>query len=403
MSTAPPVTFPQSAERPAVPPILEEHLEEQAFLWIQRRRLLFSPDVPARRLPAHDERIAAHWDALVIGGAASVAVAETRLEDENPWIAASALRCWLELARPDGPTAFARLETMPPEFAPAWREALRWVDEATVDRLFPAARVSALPPAPQALAIEARAAHEKLDAALAQQAARHADPIVRGAIARVLAWPGTGGFAPPLLGALTADADPAVRRRARWSAGLRDAAGWCARLRSARVTELEPFDARTLGWLGEEPEDSRVLATWAEHDPLREASLLALGDLGDTDAIETLLRVLAVPDDAVKLAATAGLERALGPLAGEEGDEPKVAPADLPRAKWRTLSESLPRGARLWRGKARPWSGEAREEPMGWTWRGALLRPKPETREFSRHVPDGFWAARESIVAEPGT
>ncbi|HEV2105032.1 MAG TPA: hypothetical protein VGU27_04820, partial [Candidatus Eisenbacteria bacterium] len=128
MSTARPAPYARGVERPAIPPILDEHLEEMAYLWTSRRRLLFSPDVPARRLPGHDERIAAHWDALAIGAGAAVAVAEARLEDDNPWIVAAALRTWLELGAPDGPTAFARLESMPPALDPAWVEALRWTD-----------------------------------------------------------------------------------------------------------------------------------------------------------------------------------------------------------------------------------------------------------------------------------
>ena len=37
------------AERPAARDILEEHIEEMAFLWIQRRKLLFSTDVATER------------------------------------------------------------------------------------------------------------------------------------------------------------------------------------------------------------------------------------------------------------------------------------------------------------------------------------------------------------------
>src|SRR5262245_1479317 len=135
----------RGVERPAIPPILEEHLEESAFLWLQRRRRLFSADVPLRRMPEHDERIAAHLDALTIGGRTSVAVALARIEDENPWIASAAIRTWLELADVDGPTAFARVDTMGPPFAASWVEALRWTSDAVTERLLPDARVARLP------------------------------------------------------------------------------------------------------------------------------------------------------------------------------------------------------------------------------------------------------------------
>ncbi len=143
------------ADRPAVPPVLELHLEEMGFLWMQRRKLLFSADVPLRRLPAHDERIAAHADGLAIGRAASRAVAEARLTDENPWIAAAAAHTWIQVGAQPSEAVAARAEALPPELHAAWREAVRWLDGGPVDRLFPADRAARLSAPALALAIEA--------------------------------------------------------------------------------------------------------------------------------------------------------------------------------------------------------------------------------------------------------
>lgn len=399
---APVTSIPLSAPRPAARDILEEHVEEMGFLWMQRRRLLFSPDVPLRRLPAHDERIEAHADGLAIGRATSVEVALERIEDENPWIAASALRTWLVIGAPDSATVLARFDEMPPALTPAWREALRWCDAETVERVFAPARAAALPPAPLAVAIEGLAWHGRLPEAAASHAARHEQANVRAAIARVLAWPGTSTPAHDLLPALAADADPEVRHRARWSAALRDAASLCERLRTARPSQLDAFDAQMLGLFGDS-DDVATLSRLAEIDAPRLAALRALGDLGSEAAIEALLRVLRIPDEAVQLAATAGLERALGPVGGpEEGDEPKPAPAATAEARWHELSETLPRRTMLCRGLPRPWAGEKRDEPMLWRWRSALISPTAETRVLTQHVPDGFWEAAPSIVATPG-
>ena len=399
----PPATsVPLSAPRPAVRDILEEHLEEMGFLWMQRRRLLFSPEVPLRRLPRHDERIEAHADGLAIGGATSVEVAFERFEDENPWIAASALRTWLVLGSPESATVLARFDEMPPALVPAWREALRWCDQVAIERVFAPARAAALPPAPLTLAIEALAWHGLLPQGAAVHAARHEAPDVRAAVARVLAWPGTSTAAHELLPRLIDDPEPAVRHRARWSAALRDAASQCERLRSARPATLDAFDAQLLGLFGG-ADDVATLSRLAELEAPRMAALRALGDIGNEVAIEALLRVLGIPDDAVQLAATEGLERALGPVGGaEEGDEPKAAPAATAEARWQELCETLPRGAVLCRGFARPWSGEKRDEPMLWRWRSALHSPTSETRFLTQHVPDGFWEAAPSIVATPG-
>ncbi len=401
-SLAPVTSIPLSAPRPAARDILEEHLEEMGFLWMQRRRLLFSPDVPLRRLPNHDERIEAHADGLTIGRATSVEVALERLEDENPWIAAAALRTWLLIGAPDSATALARFDEMPPAFAPAWREALRWSGADTVERVFTPGRATALPPAPFALAIEGLAWHGLLPEAAATHAARHEAAPVREAIARVLAWPGTSTAAHDLLPRLIEDTHPAVRHRARWSAALRDAPSICERLRAARPSQLDAFDAQLLGLFGD-IDDIATLSRLAEMDVPRMAALRALGDLGSEAAVEALLRVLRIPNEAVQLAATAGLERALGPVGGaEEGDEPKPAPPATAEGRWQELSESLPRGAVLCRGLARPWAGEKRDEPMLWRWRAALLATTGETRILTQHVPDGFWEASPSIVATPG-
>ena len=400
---APVTSIPLSAPRPAARDILEEHVEEMGFLWMQRRRLLFSPDVPLRRLPAHDERIEAHADGLAIGRATSVEVALERLEDENPWIAASALRTWLVIGAPDSATVLARFDEMPPALVPAWREALRWCDAETVERVFAPARAAALPPAPFAVAIEGLAWHGRLPEAALSHAARHEQANVRAASARVLAWPGTSTPAHDLLPVLAEDTAPEVRHRARWSAALRDAATLCERLRAARPSQLDAFDAQLLGLFGDQ-DDIATLSRLAEIDAPRMAALRALGDLGSEAAIEALLRVLRIPDEAVQLAATAGLERALGPVGGpEEGDEPKPAPAATAEARWHELGERLPRRTMLCRGLPRPWAGEKRDEPMLWRWRAALLAPTAETRILTQHVPDGFWEAAPSIVATPGT
>ena len=55
-----PTTAPPSAvNRPAVPDILEEHLEELSFLAIRWRKLVFSPELSLRRLAKQQARIVA--------------------------------------------------------------------------------------------------------------------------------------------------------------------------------------------------------------------------------------------------------------------------------------------------------------------------------------------------------
>jgi hypothetical protein len=89
------------ADRPAVPPVLSENLEELEFLSIQRRKLFCDFETTRAELLKHENRIEAHFDSLRVGGDAAVALAEKALEEAVfPWEVFAAARVWLELALP---------------------------------------------------------------------------------------------------------------------------------------------------------------------------------------------------------------------------------------------------------------------------------------------------------------
>ena len=93
MITKPPEADSRVSKRPVLPDVVLEHVEEYAFLSIQRRKLLFSDEITLDQLREHDERIAAHWDGLVLAVPHSVELAVGRLEEGDPWDAfAAALR-----------------------------------------------------------------------------------------------------------------------------------------------------------------------------------------------------------------------------------------------------------------------------------------------------------------------
>ena len=64
--------------------LLEEHLEELAFLWGQRLDALTSPDYTVQQLAELDQRIEAHLQALLVGGDAADALLEQGLADDDP-------------------------------------------------------------------------------------------------------------------------------------------------------------------------------------------------------------------------------------------------------------------------------------------------------------------------------
>jgi hypothetical protein len=371
-----------------------EHLEEHGFVSLQRRKLMFSSEVPVRRLAEHDERIAAHWDGLVVNRPESVAVAEERLAADDPWERATAIRFWLTAARTS--TLMPRLAEIPPEHAASWREAMRAIPADDLEALVPPSRRLTLTPLALGIVVDAAGWNGRLEPALARSAAGHGDPTVRAAVARHASL--LSGDAMALLRPLLDDAETAVRRRALWSLALIDqeAALEHARARSRRPTP-EPFAVRVVGLLGE-PDDHARISEAAATDAGRLAGFYAFADFGTPEAIESLIRLLTVPDLPLALAATEALELALGTIPREAPDGPAM-PQEA-RAVWAPLEEKLPKNTRVLAGHARPWRGASSEEPGAFRWRAALRRESDV--DWRREVPDGFFEFFPVDDARPG-
>jgi hypothetical protein len=385
--------------RPAIPDVVAEHLEEHGFLSLQRRKLALSDELPARRLAEHDARIEAHWDGLLVNRPASVERAREQIAADDPWERASAIRFWLREARPPLDALLALWAETPPEHAPSWREALRGLTAEEVEQAFPAARRAALTAFPQALLVDALGWNAALSSELVAGAARHPDAAVRAALARTAGHALAPEAAAAALRPLLDDADVLVRRRALWSLALADPAAGLERARAlARGGQPEPFALRVLGLLGA-PEDHARIADAAATESGRPAAFFAFADLGTTEAIEALIRLLALPDAAHQLAVTEALESALGAIPREDA-EASATPAEA-AARWGEIAPALPRGARVLAGLARPWRGEPADEPGAWRWRAALAKPA-RGAELRRVVPDGFFDALPASDARPG-
>jgi HEAT repeat protein len=392
----PPVTTQTAAApgRPAVPDIVAEHLEEHAFLSLQRRKLLFSLDVPERRLALHDERIEAHWDALEVNRPDSGRIAAELLEAEDPWLLASATRAWLVFAEPAPAALLERWKELPPALAPAWREALRGLPGDALDARVPRAQRASLPAQPLALVVDALAWGGRLDGTLAAAAARHADPAVRAAAARALGPAGPEHEA--LLRPLLEDAEPAVRWRALWSMALLAPHSALATARPLARRGV-PFPVRVLGLLGER-DDHELIAASAATDEGRPAAFHAFADLGTPEAIESLVRLLALPDEALCRETTLALERAVGAIARKDAD----APATVAEARIHLATLPDTGEARLLAGLPRPWQGDKADEPLAWRWRSAIMKTGPGRAWHRNEVPDGFFDALPTDVARPG-
>jgi hypothetical protein len=391
-----------------VPDVLEEHLEEMAYLAVQRRKLLFSPEIPLRRLPAHDERIAAHADGLAVGGPASVEVALTRLEDDDPWMTYSAARVVLELSPLDRAALLSRLVAVPQERRPSWREALRQVPTARLEALLSGVSLMDLAAPAQELAADALGWHGRLAPRVCATLAERGTEGARVAVARHIAGIAPEPLVTSALNVLLEAPQVEVRRRALWSYALRERANALRHCRALAKRGPEPFALRVLGLIGEGADDAALL-TGVNGDPaVVAAATRALGDLRWPGAARVLVQRLSSKDEAIGAAAVGALEvlvGALPALAPEPEDPEKESPPAEPAAALPAIEKilaGLPAGSGCLRGKPYPWRGPTSEEPLECVWRASIVAPRPEAPWLRREVPDGFFSAAPSIPALPG-
>jgi len=90
--------------------LLEEHLEELAFLWGQRSDARTSPDYSVAQFGEVEQRIGAHLQALLVGGDAADALLEQGLADDDPPVAFAA--AYTLLQRKDAASADRVLDAL---------------------------------------------------------------------------------------------------------------------------------------------------------------------------------------------------------------------------------------------------------------------------------------------------
>lgn len=396
---------------PPLEDVLLEHLEELAFLGVQRRKLLFAHDVPLFDFKTHDERIAAHWDGLVIGREVAVELARTRLTESDPWDVFAAARVWIELGKPGSDELFEAIDTAKDEAPLGWRAALRDCEASTLAELAESALASSSS-AVQATFTYALGWHGLIPATRIGSLAASQDAAVRRNLARALGWSAAeDGAARRLSASLVTDPDPEVRAAALWGVALMNPGGavkWC-RDRGAEGS-CDPFHIRLLGLLGG-VEDLGLLRAFAEgsHDR-RTAGVFALADLGNADALSSLRAWLGGSDSELAEAALEALRVILDetpPGASEEpapsgAGEVETEEGESEEKWWAQKGEKLRSGTRMLRGVVLPWSGDPAREPMAFLWRSILNDPGAEPTWLRREVPDGWFSGLPTDEAVPG-
>ena len=174
---------------------------------------------------------------------------------------------------------------------------------------------------------------------------------------------------------------------------------------------MDPFIVRVLGLLGG-PEDTGLVAGLLSSPPSAvPAAIRALGDLGDTRVVESLIEVLAAADEGIRRAVHDALKTLLGAalpkprkssieaLFEEEDEGPE--PAAL-KAFWADASKRYTEHGRRLRGRPFPGGGDTWNQPMESLWRSSLLSPAEESEWLRLEVPDGFFTAVPEDEATAG-
>jgi uncharacterized protein (TIGR02270 family) len=387
--------------------VLEEHLDEAAFLWGQWERALDAPDFTLAETAEREERLLAHLEALE-DEAAPDGVVRPAFDSEEPWRLSAAAHALLALgeaeevlvrlrgARAKARTAIRRaLEVSEaPGLGGRLRELLR-LDDAGV----------------QAQALEALAFRQEAPSEVLSRFFLHDEARAR-AVALRAAVPLPEAAVRGLLPALLASAHPDIRAAA-MEAGLASGArvAWEACRQAAGSPGPHAPEALVLLALGGDEADAGRGVEALGTAGLRRQALWALGFSGRVTAMEACLELLSVPEVArlagEAFSAMTGL-RLEGPHALPAGARPEGAP--LPPEEQEDLDvdpvagpeDSLPwpdvAAVKAWWDKARPGFERGTRYLLGKPFSGAVLLEALESGPMRRrHV-----LARELAIRTRG-
>jgi uncharacterized protein (TIGR02270 family) len=395
---------------PILVDVVREHLDEVTFLSVQRRKLLFSTDIPLSGLRRHDERIVAHWDGLVVGLPSSLELAWERIAGDDPWDVFAAVRVWLELGHPAPESVVEHLNKAGEETVPGWFEAFRRTSVDRLTTLFPEGPTGTEAPRITALLVDAWGWHGLLSGLRLTEIARNEDTSVRRTLARAMGWIRRSASVDAVLQRLLADPEKEVYRAALWSVALHRPPEGAAMCRAAvRSGAADPFAVRLLGLLGG-PEDVESVAHFLDDADAAPAAARALGDLGFSSAVDHLIGLLDREEEQLREAADDGIRTILGDLPdtprehlpGELPPEEETVDPEQLRAWWVEAGNRFDGRKRWLRGKPFPWDGAPEFETMEALWRSALQSAGGLHDWLRREVPDGFFSARPVTESRPG-
>lgn len=355
-----------------IPDILEEHLEELAFLWEQRQSAVRDPDYTIREFAHLEERIAAHLQGVLAVGEVALPLLEDTLAGDDPDLVFAAAYALLHAKNE---TATTRVRD---SFGHAQGEVLAALRDALAQAplnpgIAPFRELFHGGPAPVgAAAGTILAFHAALEPTIPQieRLLRHEDAAVRQNGWRLVGYLGVPLEAKAYAAAMR-DEESGVRRAAlyagAWS-GQPGVLAVCRKLAAEPTPEI--LDALELLAVLGGPEDVQLVATLATTAALGPARFQLVGTYGHPRLMDLVLTTLTDKDPAIASAAGAAFTKMTGQnidtdkkakLPPENGGEPDEFEAEfqeevtlpdpeLAQRHWKLVRPVFEQASRLRRG-----------------------------------------------------
>ncbi|MFY2556014.1 TIGR02270 family protein [Corallococcus terminator] len=371
--------------------VLEQHLSEAAFLWSQRERGLFAPNLVLVDVAETEERLLAHMDGLAVAGPPAVEkLLIPALEEMEAEQVAAATYTLLNIQEPPGiDLVRTALEMAGPEVLPAFYRALELWDSAALRSWVPFL-LKQEDPARLALSLELLASHEVDPGPPLPELLRHEDSRVVAAALRVAAR-----LHHPvdrhLFHTSLSSTVPALRDAA-LETGLRGGrrSAWAACQSAVESTAPDLSFPALLVALGGEARDVERLRQLLHEPRHRPATLWALGFSGRRSAAETCLEWM--EDPAVSHLALEAFRSITGLPQEERFAAPPIEEDPLP-----PLDEDL--AADLTHGPEDDLPRPATMEVLAW-WKMERQRFDLE-RRYLHGEPFGMEALRAALLTGP--
>ncbi|HEX4128609.1 MAG TPA: TIGR02270 family protein [Pirellulales bacterium] len=278
--------------------IVDQHVEETAFLWLLRDAAVGAPHYTLDDLARLDERVEAHLDGLrETGGDGWTAIAAELQRHNEPGEVFAAAVLAFENGDPRRIAQMLEVGTTAPRLSRALISALGWLPAKTaLSRLQPL--LDSPNPAVCRVGIAAAAAHGQSAGSALDTALAHDDSRLR---ARALRAVGEVGSTKRMaaLHANLSNPDPACRFWAAWSAALLAPADRdVTRALQATVLDVPPLRAPALDMLMRRVDVAAAgawLANCATKPDVVRVAVSGFGALGDPAAVPRLIELMKHP------------------------------------------------------------------------------------------------------------